>query len=258
MKLKNKVALITGSNRGIGRGIALEMAGAGADVVINYNSHKDEADSVAQEVAQIGCRALVCQADVSKREDVDRMVAAAMDEFGQINICVCNAASTIRKPFFELTTEDFEWVMGVSCTSVFNTSQACAKEMVKRGEGGAILVISSVMGAIPFSNSVAYNTCKAGINHMANTIADELISERIRVNVIEPGWIDTPGERRFTSEEVIYDAASQLPWGRMGKIEEIGKAAVFLCSDDAEYITAANLRVDGGFCLPCNKLNKSY
>jgi glucose 1-dehydrogenase len=234
------------------------MARAGADVVINYNSHREEADSVAQEVAEIGRRAIVCQADASNRADVDRMVAAAMEEFGKIDICVCNAASTTRKPFLELTTEDFEWVIGVSCTSVFNASHACAKEMVKRGEGGAILVISSVMGEIPFSNSVPYNTCKAAINHMANTIADELISERIRVNVIAPGWIDTPGERRFTPEDEIYQIASDLPWGRLGKIEEIGKAAVFICSDDAEYITAANLRVDGGFILPCNKLNKSY
>ncbi len=250
MKLEGKVALVTGSNRGIGHGIAVEMAREGADVTINYNTHADEAEAVAKEVQGLGRRAIVCQADVSKREDIDRMVQATIDEFGKVDICVNNAASTVRKPFLELAPDEFEWVVGVSMMSVFNTSQACAREMVKQGTGGAILVISSVHSFIPFKSSIAYNSCKAGINHMAASMAEELLEHRIRVNVINPGWIDTPGERRFVPEDQIYEMAKDLPWGRIGTIDELGKAAVFLCSSDADYVNAATLTVDGGFWLP--------
>ncbi|MBI2194075.1 MAG: glucose 1-dehydrogenase [Planctomycetes bacterium] len=257
MKLAGKVALVTGSNRGIGRGIAVEMAREGADVTLNYNTHEAEAEAVAREIRGLGRRAIVCQADVSKREAVDHMVQETLRAFGKIDICVNNAASTVRKPFLELSGEEFQWVLGVSLMSVFHTSQACARDMVRRGQGGAILIISSVHAFIPFRTSLAYNACKAGINHMGYTMAEELLPHRIRVNVIEPGWIDTPGERRFVPESQIYELGKKLPWGRLGTIEELGKAAVFLCSEDASYITAACLRVDGGFWLPARSADSS-
>jgi glucose 1-dehydrogenase len=122
--------------------------------------------------------------------------------------------------------------------------------MVKRGEGGAILAISSSHAIIPFATAIAYGTCKAGINHMTHTMAEELLKDHIRANVLEPGWIDTPGERKFMTEDQIKEKASRLPWGRMGTIQEMAKAATFLCSDDASYITGATLRADGGFWLP--------
>jgi glucose 1-dehydrogenase len=250
MKLNGRVAVITGANRGIGKGIAMEMAGAGADIAVTYRSHADEAEAVADRIREFGRRAIVCQVDVQHREQVDAMVARVVDELGRIDIGVCNAAHSVRKPFLELTNEDMEATIGVSLMGVFNTAQACAKAMVDRGVQGNLLIISSLHALIPFSTAVPYNASKAGINHMAHTIADELLRYRIRVNVIEPGWIDTPGERQYCTEEEIAEGAKRLPWGRLGTIEELGKAAVFLCSDDASYITAATLRVDGGFWLP--------
>jgi glucose 1-dehydrogenase len=259
MKLEGRVALITGANRGIGKGIAMELAREGANVAVNYRSHSDEAEEVADEIRAMGRRAIICQGDVANRDEVDAMVTQTVGKLGRIDIGVANAAHSIRKPFLELTNEDMEETIGVCLMGVFNTMQACAKEMVKcdiSREGspvtdrGNLLVISSVHAFIPFNTCVPYNTCKAGINHMAHTIADELKTHRIRVNVIEPGWIDTPGEREHCSEEEIARLAKELPWGRMGTIEELGRAATYLCSDDASYVTAATLRVDGGIWLP--------
>jgi glucose 1-dehydrogenase len=249
MKLTDRVALVTGASRGIGRGCALELARAGADVVVNYRSHADEADAVVQEIRGIGRRAISYGADVGDRAAVDGMVAAALAEFGRIDILVNNAAYSIRKPFIDYTEAEFAEVLQVAMWSVFHCSQAVARHMVERGGGGKILVISSIHAFIPFPNSSPYNTAKAGINHMAYTLAGELAPHRINVNVIEPGWTDTPGERRYYSEEQLRAAGLQLPWGRLGHPEEIGKAAVFLASDDADYITGANLRVDGGIWL---------
>ena len=250
MKLEGKVALVTGSSRGIGRGIAVEMAKEGADVTVNYSESADAAAEVAEEIRGFGRKALVCKADVSIPEDVDQMVEATIEEFGKVDICVNNVGRTIRKPFLEFTLEEFEWVMRVCSTSVFKTSQACAREMVKRGEGGAILINGSVHAFIPIPTSLPYNAAKAGLNHMAATMAEELLEDRIRVNVIEPGWIDTPGERTLYTEEEIQEHGRLMPWGRLGSIEDVAKAAVFLCSPDADYITAEVLRVDGGFWLP--------
>jgi glucose 1-dehydrogenase len=249
MKLTDRVALVTGASRGIGRGCALELARAGADVVVNYRSHADEAEAVVQEIRGIGRRAISYGADVGDRAAVDGMVAAALAEFGRIDILVNNAAYSIRKPFIDYTEAEFAEVLQVAMWSVFHCSQAVARHMVERGGGGKILVISSIHAFIPFPNSSPYNTAKAGINHMAYTLAGELAPHRINVNVIEPGWTDTPGERRYYSEEQLRAAGQQLPWGRLGHPEEIGKAAVFLASDDADYITGANLRVDGGIWL---------
>ena len=248
--LEDKVALITGSSRGIGRGCALEMARVGADVAINYRSHEDEAMAVAEAAEQMGRRTLVVQADVGHRAEIERMMEQVLDAFGRIDILVNNVAMGMRKPFLEIQPEEMARVLDVSLWSVFHCSQLVARDMVKRGQGGTILVISSVHAAIPFGNYVPYNTAKAGIEQMAYTMATELAPHRIRVNVIEPGWIDTPGERKFYTESKIKERAARLPWGRMGTTEEIGKAVAFLASDDAEYITGACLRVDGGFWLP--------
>jgi glucose 1-dehydrogenase len=128
-------------------------------------------------------------------------------------------------------------------------SQLVARHMVERGGGGKIIFISSVHARIPFARSVAYNAGKTGLNSMAFTIAGELLSHRINVNVIEPGWIDTPGEREHFGEETLHSAAQRLPWGRMGTPADIGKAVVFLASEDADYITGTTLLVDGGLCL---------
>ena len=245
--LSGRVALISGSSRGIGRGCALEMARAGADVVVNFRTHQAEAEQVAAAISDMGRRAVVIGADVSDRSHVDRMVEAAIKEFGKVDIAVCNAAHSHRTPFLDLTVEEMQATLDVTLWGVFHLAQASARHMVERGEGGAILFISSVHAFLPVPDAVPYNTAKAGINHMALTIANELSAHRIRVNVIEPGWIDTPGEREFFSEEEIVERGKQLPWGRLGSVEDMGRAATYLCSDAADYVTGSVLRADGGF-----------
>ena len=247
--LEGKTALVTGSSLGIGRGCALEMARAGADIAVNYRSHPQEAEEVAAGVRAMGRRALVLQADVSDRAEVEGMVEAAARHFGGIDTVVCNAAYSQREPFLKMSVEGMRRTLDVTLWGAFHAAQASARSMVERGRGGSILFISSIHSTMPVATSLAYNAAKAGMNHMAATIAVELAEHRIRANVIEPGWIDTPGERKYATEEQIQEQSTGLPWGRLGTIEDIGRAAAFLCSDAADYITGAVLRVDGGLRL---------
>jgi glucose 1-dehydrogenase len=249
-ELSGRVAVVTGASRGIGKGCALALARRGARVVVNYNTHGDEAESVVAAIAALGSEAFSHGASVADRPAVDAMFQRALDTYGRVDIVVANAALSIRGPFLELSVEDVARTWDVSLWGVFHTCQAGARAIVAHGQGGKIVVISSVMSFMPFAHSVPYNAAKAGINHMAATIATELTPHRINVNVIEPGWTDTPGERRFTDDETLYAAGRELPWGRLGTIEDVGEACAFLCSDAADYITGANLRVDGGFWLP--------
>ena len=248
--LENKVGIVTGSSRGIGRGCALAMAKAGADVVVTYRTHPEEAREVAKIIRQMGREALVVPLDVADRGQVEDMVQAAREKFGEINILVNNAATSVRKPFLEMPVEDMARVLNVSLWGVFHCSQTVARVMVEQGQGGKIIIISSVHAFIPYGTSLPYNTAKAGINNMGYTMAAELAQYHINVNVIEPGWTDTPGERVFYTEEYLKKEGEKLPWRRLGTIEDIGKAATFLASDAADYITGACLRVDGGFWLP--------
>lgn len=247
--LSGKAALITGSSRGIGKGIALEMARAGADIAVNYYSHQADAEAVAEEIRALGRKAVVIGADVSDRKAVDEMVSEAAESLGQLDITVANAYYSKREPFLDMSIEGMQRTVDVTLFGAFHVAQASSRQMVAQGNGGCLLFISSVMSFIPFSNSLAYSTAKAGMNHMAAIIALELLDHRIRVNVIEPGWTDTPGERQFSTEEELREGGRRLPWGRLGTIEDLGRAATFLCSDDADYITGEVMRVDGGFWL---------
>ena len=223
------------------------MARCGADVAINYHTHADDGEAVAAEVTGLGRRAALFQADVSDRGAVEGMIDGAIDELGRLDTVVCNSYYSRREPFLELSLEAMRRTLEVTLLGSFHTAQHAARRMVEQAEGGHILFISSVLSFIPMETSVPYNTAKAGVNHMAATIAKELAPHRIRVNVIEPGWTDTPGERQFATEEELREGGRELPWGRLGTIEDLGKAAAFLSSDAADYITAATLRVDGGF-----------
>jgi len=248
--LDGKVAIVTGSSRGIGRGSAVELARAGAHVTVNYRTHPEDAEETAAQIRALGREALVVQADVSDRAQVDALVAQTCQRFGRLDILVANAAFSIRKPFLELTSEDLERTWAVSLWGVFHSCQAAARVLVEQGQGGKLVIISSVHAFIPFGTALPYNTAKAGINNMGYTIATELAPYRINVNIIEPGWTDTPGERQFATDEQLAAAAAKLPWGRMATIQDIGRAVAFLCSPAADYITGACLRVDGGFWLP--------
>jgi glucose 1-dehydrogenase len=250
--LSGKVALVTGASRGIGQGIALSLAARGADVVINYRSHPGEARQVAGEVEGMGCRALIWQADVAEQDAVAAMVAATVEQFGRLDIAIANAAHSIREPVVDAVWQNVERVVQVSQFGVFHTCQLAAQQMVAQAEaggGGKIVIISSILEEMPAPGSAAYNMAKAAINHLGRTMAVELAPYRINVNMVNPGWIDTPGERQFATEEQLSQGGKRLPWGRLGTPEDIGKAVAFLASDDADYITGATLRVDGGFLL---------
>ncbi len=247
--LSGKTALISGSSRGIGKGIALEMARAGADVTVNYFRHRDDAEAVADEIRSMGRRAIVVGADASDRDAVDGMVEETASRLGGPEIVVANAYYSKRELFLEMDVDEMRKTYEVSLFGAFHIAQAGARRMVERGRGGSILFISSVMSFLPFPTSLAYSSAKAGMNHMAAIIALELLDHRIRVNVIEPGWTDTPGERQYSTEEELEEGGRRLPWGRLGTIEDLGKAATFLCSDAADYITGEAMRVDGGFWL---------
>ena len=247
--LAGKVALISGASRGIGRGIALEMGRSGAKVVVNYRTHGDEAEAVAAEIRRAGSDALAHRADVADREAVDAMVDATVEKFGRLDIAVANAYYSKREPFLDLALEAAQRTLEVTFWGAFHIAQAGARQMVKQGEGGAILFISSVLAWIPLPTSLPYNAAKAGIDQMSATIANELTEHRIRSNVIAPGYTDTPGERQYATEAQLREAATTLPWKRLGTPEDIANAATFLCSDAADYITGAVLSVDGGYWL---------
>lgn len=249
MKLLGKKALVTGAARGIGRGCALELARAGADVAVNDRNRTAEAESVVADIQALNRQALLVEGDVFNRPGCEDVVGRALAALGRIDILVSNPALSRRSPFLDYDPETFEEVLRGTLFGGFHMSQLVARHVVERGGGGKIVFISSVHARIPYVQSVAYNAGKAGLNHMALTIAAELVPHRINVNVIEPGWIDTPGEHASFGSEAIRAAAPTLPWGRLGTPEDIGRAAVFLASDDADYITGTALLVDGGFWL---------
>ncbi len=250
MILQGKVALVTGAARGIGQACAVELARHGADIAFCDLGPSESAQETVGLVEAEGRRARYYRCDVGERADVEAMFAGLTADFGRLDICINNAAASIRKPLIELEVSDVAAVWKVTLWGVFHCSQLAARQMVKQGDGGCLLMISSVHAERAFGRSTAYNGAKAAVNQMAMTWAAELAQHRIRVNVIEPGWTDTPGERAFYSEARIKEEGLSLPLGRLANPSEIATAARFLCSADASYVTGSILRVDGGFVLP--------
>lgn len=249
LKLSGRVALVTGAARGIGRGCALELARAGADVAINDRQSSENTTSLIAEIESLGRRAVLVDGDAFERSSCEDIVRRTIAAFGRIDILASNPAFSRRGDFLDYDPETFDKTLRGTLTAGFHMSQFVARHMVERGGHGKIVFISSVHSRRPYARAVAYNAAKAGLNHMAFTIAAELIKHRINVNVIEPGWIDTPGEHEAFGDKMLAEEGAKLPWGRIGQPEDIGRAAVFLCSDDADYITGTSLVVDGGFCL---------
>ena len=243
MKLAGKTALVTGAGRGIGKGIALALAGAGADLVINDRPDSPDLESTAEEIRQSGRNCTTIEADAFSRASCEQLAEQA----GDLDILVSNPAFSRRETFLDYPPELFEETLRGTLVAGFHISQLVARRMVKRGEGGKIVFISSVQAEMPIARCVAYGAAKAGLNHMMRTIAVELSAHRINVNAIEPGWIDTPGEHETFGDERMEEEAALLPWGRLGTPADIGQAAAFLCSADADYITGSVLAVDGGF-----------
>lgn len=250
MDLKGRVILVTGASRGIGRGCALEAAKAGADVAINYRSHPDEAEQVAEQVRESGGRAMVVHADVADEASVASMVEQVTAKMGRIDGFVSNAAYSDRQLMVDAEMEGFRRTVDVTMWGAFHATRLVARQMIQQGAGGSIVVVSSPHAVIPIPTAMAYNMSKAAIDHMARTAAIELARHRIRVNVVHPGWIDTPGERKFFTDEQLESGGKSIPWGRLGQPEEIGKLVSFVLSDDCEYMTGSTLLMDGGISLP--------
>jgi glucose 1-dehydrogenase len=245
--LSGKIALVTGSGRGIGKGCAIELARQGAELVINDRPGSPDLDTTANEIRELGCRCHPIASDVFSRAGCDSLVQHALSIHNRIDILISNPAYSRRGAFLDYSPEDFEQTINGTLTSGFHISQLVGRHMVERGQGGKILFISSVLAEMPQALCVAYGAAKAGLNQLMRQIAVELSPHRINVNAIEPGWIDTPGEHAAFGDKAITEEGKLLPWGRIGLPEEIGKAAAFLVSDDADYVSGAVLPVDGLF-----------
>ena len=264
-RFTGKIALITGSARGIGRGIALKLASEGADIVIVDLKDSAFVSETVDAISELGQESLFCPTDVSDRNAMEAAFAQAVAHFGHIDIAVANAAASIRALTIDAMWEDVRRTIEICQFGAYHTCQLAAQQMVRQQAegrpegraGGKILLTGSIQGEHAFELSAPYNMAKAAINHLARTMAAELVAHRINVNVINPGWIDTPGERAYSSEEVILESANKMPWGRLGTPNDIANAAAFLVSSEADYITGTSLRVDGGYMVGMSLPNVS-
>jgi len=244
-KLEGKVAIVTGSSRGIGKAISLEFARQGARVVVNGNSDMKGLSETAEEIRAVGCRSLPILADISNSSDVKKLVSTTMKEFGKIDILVNNAGIMKSAPIEELSEDDWDNVMNVNLKGAFLCSKYVGKQMIKQ-KRGVILNIASIAGLVPVVFAGSYSPSKAALISLTHLLALEWAKYNIRVNAICPGPVETeltnaewPGKKRAARIKAI-------PLKRFGKPEEIAKAAVFLASDDSSYVTGHALVVDGG------------
>jgi glucose 1-dehydrogenase len=248
--LQGQVALVTGGSLGIGRATALALAKAGAAVGVNYRSSADQAKEVVDTIASAGGKAIALQADVADYDAVEAMVARCAEAFGKLDIAVSNAAYSDRDIFYEQNLKEFRRTVDVTLWGAFHTLRAATRQMVQQGHGGSIIMVSSPHAFIAAPRAMAYNLSKAAVEHMAKTAAIEVAEHRIRVNIIQPGWTDTPGELKFASRETLDTAGAKIPLGRLGTPEEMGEAIAFLVDPRNSYITGAALLIDGGISLP--------
>ena len=249
MKLKNKVAIITGARRGMGRTHALLLAKEGAKVVVSDISLED-CQKVVEEIKKDGGEAMAVKCDVSQKKDVEEMVRKTVKSFGKIDILVNNAGILQFKPFLELTEEDWDRMMTINLKGYFLCAQACAKEMVKQKAGAIVNISSIAMGGmgVGFPNIVHYSAAKGAIIAMTESLALEMAPHNIRVNAVAPGAIDTPMSASTKDNKAAMEGTlARIPMRRMGKPEEISKAVLFLASDDSSYITGSVVVVDGGW-----------
>ncbi|MBM3205657.1 3-oxoacyl-ACP reductase FabG [Candidatus Shapirobacteria bacterium] len=246
--LTGKKALITGSSRGIGQGVALSLAKQGADVVVNYHSKAQEAEAVVASIKALGRDSFSVQADVADLESIKKMFAEVQNRWGKLDILVNNAGILQFKPFGEVTLEDWEKMVNTNLRGQY----FCAQEAVKiMSQGGRIINIASISSGgmgIAYPQISHYTTAKGGVVGMTEALAVELGPRGINVNAIAPGGIETDMTKQALADEKTKQAMiAQIPKGRMGKPEDIGAAAAFLASSEADYITGAVLYVDGGW-----------
>jgi glucose 1-dehydrogenase len=247
MRLAGKVALVTGGGSGIGRGIAIRFAEEGAEVAV-ADVNRAGAESTAGEVEKLGRRALAVEADVASRSDCARMVDETAGALGKLDIFVANAGIGRASAFVDLTEEDWDAVIRTNLTGVFLSCQAAARRMVQQGHGGRILTTASVAAERAAPAMAAYCSSKAGVSMLTRVMALELAEHKITVNAIGPGVIDTPLAAPLV--EAIRIAERRVaPLGRIGEPKDVADLALFLASDEADYITGGLIFVDGGLSL---------
>ncbi len=255
--LQGQPALVTGANSGIGEAVALGLAQSGADVIVNYITHPEAAEEVAHRIEAMGRRAMAIKADVSKEDDVEQMFAKAVDHLGTLHLVVSNAGLQRDSAFDEMTLDEWNMVIGVNLTGQFLTTRAAAREFKRRGPDpkmsvatGKIICMSSVHQEIPWGGHANYASSKGGIMQLMQSIAQELAPHHIRVNAIAPGAIRTPINTAAWSTPGAYaDLMTLVPYKRIGEPDDIARAAVWLASDAADYVTGTTLFVDGGMTL---------
>ncbi len=245
MKLKNKVAIVTGASQGIGKGIALALAKEGANVVVS--DIKGSYD-VVREIETLGVKALGVMADVSKKEEVEEMVEKTLDRFGRIDILVNNAGIFPFVSLTEMKEADWNKVLDINLKGVFNCTKAVLYEMIKQ-KSGNIISISSMAAIVGFRNLTHYCASKAGIVGFTKSAALELAQYGIRVNAIAPGGIETPGGTKALGKEALEQFVQNVPLKRFGMPKEIANTVIFLASEDSSYITGQCIVVDGGYTL---------
>jgi len=249
MDLKDKVAIITGARRGMGRTHALVLAKAGAKVVVSDISLED-CQKVVDEIKSNGGEAIAVKCDVTKKEEVDEMVRKTVEQFGKLDILVNNAGICQFKPFLELTEEEWDRTLNINLKGYFLCAQAAAKEMAKQKSGVIVNIASVAMGqvGVGFPALAHYCAAKGGIVAMTETLALELAPLNIRVNAIAPGMIDTPMVESSKQDPKTMEATLvRVPLHRMGKPEEVSNLVLFLVSDASSYITGSTVVIDGGW-----------
>lgn len=255
--LKGQKALVTGASSGIGEAVARGLAAAGASVAVNYHSEREAAEKIVSEIRSNGAEAIALGANVAKEEEVLSMFDQMYQHFGTIDILVNNAGLQKDSAFVDMTLDHWNLVIGVNLTGQFLCAREAAKEFLRRGvkpdiscAAGKIICMSSVHEVIPWAGHVNYATSKGGIHMMMQSIAQELAPHKIRVNSIGPGAIQTPiNVDAWDTPEAKAKLLQLIPYGRVGMPDDIAKVAVWLASDDSDYVCGANLFVDGGMTL---------
>ncbi|EKS66718.1 MULTISPECIES: SDR family oxidoreductase [Caballeronia] len=254
--LAGQIALVTGASSGIGTGVATALADAGAHVAINYHSHAEPAEKLAAAITAKGGKAFAVGADVSDETQIDAMFDAVVKRYGTVDIVVANSGLQKDAKFTALTLDDWKTVIETNLTGQFLTAQRAVREFERRGMRdvskalGKIICMSSVHEVIPWAGHVNYAASKGGIQMMMKTIAQEVAPQRIRVNGIAPGAIRTPiNKDAWDTQDKLDKLLTLIPYGRVGEVEDIGRAAVWLASDDSDYVVGTTLFVDGGMTL---------